>query len=70
MGKTKRSRPIAIGDLVVLKSGGPVMVVSAYEEDSPRVLCDWFDNFDGHWGETHSEWFYVAVLTLAELSGS
>ncbi|MEJ8822228.1 DUF2158 domain-containing protein [Variovorax humicola] len=36
------------GDLVKLKSGGPVMTVDSYEkmyggdQDKPRVFCKWF----------------------------
>jgi uncharacterized protein YodC (DUF2158 family) len=39
--------PFKPGDLVVIRSGGPVMTVTHYEEDQlgmVRVSCSWFDN--------------------------
>lgn len=32
------------GDLVRLKSGGPVMTVSEWDEDYEQFTCDWFDD--------------------------
>ena len=33
-----------IGDSVVHKSGGPKMVIKAYEpKDGEEVVCEWFD---------------------------
>jgi uncharacterized protein YodC (DUF2158 family) len=32
------------GDLVKLKSGGPIMTVSAYEASGGSYLCQWFDD--------------------------
>ena len=32
-----------IGDVVVLKSGGPSMTVEHIDHDSQMVLCAWFD---------------------------
>ena len=31
-----------VGDLFRLKSGGPAMTVSDYDEDVDVVYCDWF----------------------------
>ena len=35
---------IDVGDLVVLRSGGPVMTVTAVCDDCDTVSCGWFDN--------------------------
>jgi uncharacterized protein YodC (DUF2158 family) len=32
-----------IGDVVKLKSGGPVMTVDSFDENNSRVWCIWFD---------------------------
>ena len=38
--------PFKVGDVVQLKSGGPLMTISQIGADvngRPRVWCDWFD---------------------------
>ena len=35
-----------IGDTVVLKSGGPVMTVTAIDNEGLVVWCTWFDGND------------------------
>jgi len=44
--KPKMSETFQLGDVVVLKSGGPKMTVSMTGDDSfqrPTVWCDWFE---------------------------
>jgi uncharacterized protein YodC (DUF2158 family) len=60
-----------IGDVVVLKSGGPDMTV--IDVASSRVLTVWFernagDGDDGgeEWGDTMSDWFPPAALERKE----
>ena len=48
---------LKVGDVVQLKSGGPLMTVRAIEENS--VFCVWFDGKD-----TKSGRFPGATLTL------
>ena len=34
---------ISPGDLVILKSGGPVMTVAFLRTDNRHIHCEWFD---------------------------
>jgi uncharacterized protein YodC (DUF2158 family) len=34
-----------IGDLVVLKSGGPIMTINSDESTSGIIACIWFDDY-------------------------
>lgn len=48
------SREIGVGDIVVLKSGGPPMVVAEIEQSeggAPVAKCDWFDSKKPERGE-------------------
>ena len=48
-----------IGDIVILKSGGPVMTVVRYEpSDSDEVVCQWFYN-----NKLEEKAFHQNVLT-------
>lgn len=35
-----------IGDIVTLKSGGPRMTVTSFEQSSGKVSCTWFGQHD------------------------
>jgi uncharacterized protein YodC (DUF2158 family) len=56
------------GDLVKLKSGGPVMTVDHYYleplggESSSRVFCKWFDDKNN----PQTGWFDEGALEIAE----
>lgn len=41
------------GDVVQLKSGGPVMTVVRVDEEDPMiVMTRWFDKSDNHWQDS------------------
>lgn len=52
----------AVGDIVVLVSGGPPMTVAGFWGDG-TAMCHWFDH-----GELKEASFRPESLTLAELS--
>jgi len=54
-------KALAVGDVVVLKSGGPKMTISALSEQTSLVPCQWFDDKD-----PRSYAFEKACLTLAK----
>lgn len=52
-----------VGDVVQLKSGGPMMTVYAVGTKEPvSVICKWFDG-----GELKEERFSSAVLKIAKV---
>lgn len=57
------STPIAAGDVVRLKSGGPMMTVSSVAERNEKMTawCDWFVN-----DEHKSNAFRVVQLTKTD----
>jgi len=73
MANKKRSAPrpdYVVGDLVMLTSGGPIMVVEKLvppaEDPEWGVKCAWFDKK----GREHDSIFYpktIAKLTAAEV---
>lgn len=52
-------QPIVCGDVVILKSGGPKMVASVYDDHS-GWLCRWFDE-----GKAESMWFKSDIINRA-----
>lgn len=40
--KSTHIMPFAVGDVVILRSGGPAMTVSQVVPDDDRVVCGWF----------------------------
>lgn len=50
-----------VGDLVQLKSGGPVMTVASVRDDIGQLACKWFLN-----SEPKSDWFPPEALELAK----
>lgn len=53
------------GDLVRLKSGGPLMTIESVENNV--ALCSWFyQNDEGHWFDYGSSHFRTIVLELSE----
>ena len=49
----KKPTPIAPGDVVRLKSGGPAMTVIGLTEETPeRARCVWMTEIDGPGGTT------------------
>ena len=55
MGET-----IEVGDVVRLKSGGPLMVVEGTKSDNKVAECRWFDSGDSFPSESD---FYLHSLT-------
>ena len=55
---TEDARPLACGDVVIFKSGGPLMTVADVFENPVRFACQWFDEKQ----EAHSHIFSPAVL--------
>lgn len=54
------------GNIVTLKSGGPLMTVQAFGEgDDPNVDCSWFDG-----DQYHEEAFHERALILHSYAGS
>lgn len=54
-------RPLMAGDVVRLRSGGPLMTVAFFDPDYSRVDCSWF------WrAMRHSQAFTPAELTRVE----
>lgn len=56
-----------VGDIVILKSGGPKMTVDQYYSEplggelTSQVLCKWFDNKDN----IQQDWFEEGALEKA-----
>lgn len=48
------------GDLVKLKSGGPIMTVRITDREGLAVRCDWFGNTDDY----KTAWFESESLEL------
>lgn len=48
------------GDLVKLKSGGPLMTVRTTDREGLDVRCDWFDNTNDY----KTAWFASDSLQL------
>lgn len=53
--------PLKVGDVVVLKSGGPKMTVAAVKQE--RVFCTWFNQRDQYHEERTCE-FLVETLSV------
>jgi uncharacterized protein YodC (DUF2158 family) len=51
-----------IGDLVVLKSGGPLMVVTDGVNEKDLVSCMWFENSNFSYGEVKYNSFHFKTL--------
>lgn len=57
----RKLRPLMAGDIVRLRSGGPLMTVAFLDPDYSRVDCSWF------WRATrYSQSFTFAELTRVE----
>ena len=60
-GEADVAKPIAVGDVVRLRSGGPTMTVSSVlaplEPGGARVMCVWFDNT-----RPYCDQFYICTL--------
>ena len=52
-----------VGDVVQLKSGGPIMTVSSTE--GSHLFCEWFDN-----GEAKNGYYPPAALQAVSEGGS
>lgn len=61
MDNSKLNQKLKIGDIVQLKSGGPLMTVSSFGDDN-RVICVWFTR---EYDKTYSDIFWPDTLQLA-----
>lgn len=52
---------LAVGDVVELKSGGPLMTIYNFNNDRTKALCEWF-NVTGGVYEHKEHLFRVDVL--------
>lgn len=62
-------KQIGVGDLVVLKSGGPTMTVRTVEHGNGHciVWCDWFGHTDARqWDTSSRRSFHLHQLELAK----
>lgn len=60
MNNSESSQKLKIGDVVQLKSDGPLMTIEEYEDVSKRFICQWF------WeGKVNHDYFPPDSLRLA-----
>lgn len=59
--KEADSGGVRVGDVVVLNSGGPMMVVGEIDEDKGDACCIWFREESQDYGR---RWFPVRALTV------
>jgi len=62
------STEFKVGDVVMLKSGGPKMVVIALAEEAGRCDCVWFDQDADGYHRRRDEAFPMHVLMGAPLA--
>jgi uncharacterized protein YodC (DUF2158 family) len=64
MANTNTDQVFKLGDVVILKSGGPQMTVSS-PECSGRYLCVWFSQFETGYQLGTAEFFIKEALSLS-----
>jgi len=65
MNNNESNQEFKTGDLVELKSGGPVMTVNDISEKTGEVYCVWFA---GEYNKVHSTYFLPDTLKLVDKS--
>jgi uncharacterized protein YodC (DUF2158 family) len=53
------------GDVVILKSGGPLMTIHSIEGDG-RIYCVWFQSSSGGYSDQKGTYFQPEVLKKKE----
>ena len=59
-----------VGDVVKLKSGGPLMTVLSIDEAAHRVVCQWFDKSEARQAEFPPETLRAAQSHVGAISVS
>jgi len=53
---------IRVGQIAMLKHGGPKMIINQIHWDESKVECVWFDKSNN----LHKEWFSPYILLIEE----